>query len=445
MPLHEPLLAHRNADTAFAFDRGSIITAGQYLADVTALAARLPAAPLLNLCIDRYRFAVALGAALIAGRTVLLPPDRTPVTLDALRGDGALALLTDEAERHDGPDTIIAVTTGCDPASGFAIPRIAADHPAVVLFTSGTTGTPVGTGKTWGSLCRSARAEARALGLADQPRLSILGTVPAQHSYGLESTVLLALQMGFAFDASKPLFPADVRDALARLPRPRLLVTTPVHLRALCEDPVAPPPADLVLSATAPLDTALALRAETQFDAPLAEIYGCSEAGQIAARRTTENPAWRPMVDLRMTQDHEGTWIEGGHVPGRVLLADVIDLRADGTFLLQGRAADLVNIAGKRSSLSHLNHHLNAVPGVTDGVFVIPDDGHAGTVTRLAAIAVAPGVAADAILAALRERLDPVFLPRPLRLVDRLPRNPTGKLQRRQLLALLAGDEEPRR
>jgi acyl-coenzyme A synthetase/AMP-(fatty) acid ligase len=40
-------------------------------------------------------------------------------------------------------------------------------------------------------------------------------------------------------------------------------------------------------------------------------------------------------------------------------------------------------------------------------------------------------------MAALRDAMDPVFLPRPLRLVEALPRNETGKLPRGQLLALL--------
>ncbi len=51
---------------------------------------------------------------------------------------------------------------------------------------------------------------------------------------------------------------------------------------------------------------------------------------------------------------------------------------------------------------------------------------------------VAPGLDAGAILQALRERIDPVFLPRPLLLVDALPRNETGKLPQQRLRALVA-------
>ncbi len=75
-------------------------------------------------------------------------------------------------------------------------------------------------------------------------------------------------------------------------------------------------------------------------------------------------------------------------------------------FLLHGRTADLINIAGKRSSLGYLNHQLNAVPGVIDGAFFMPDDKEidGGGVTRLMAFVVAPGMKAATLLAALRER-----------------------------------------
>jgi hypothetical protein len=66
--------------------------------------------------------------------------------------------------------------------------------------------------------------------------------------------------------------------------------------------------------------------------------------------------------------------------------------------------------------------------------------------SRLAAIVVAPNVDAATILAALRERIDPAFLPRPLHLVDTLPRNALGKLPRAEILRLVQAapaDPEP--
>ena len=86
-----------------------------------------------------------------------------------------------------------------------------------------------------------------------------------------------------------------------------------------------------------------------------------------------------------------------------------------------------------------LNHQLNAVPGVVDGAFFMPDEPDAGgdKVTRLMAFVVAPGLSSAALLAGLRERIDTIFLPRPIVLLDLLPRNSTGKLPRESLQALL--------
>jgi acyl-coenzyme A synthetase/AMP-(fatty) acid ligase len=58
-------------------------------------------------------------------------------------------------------------------------------------------------------------------------------------------------------------------------------------------------------------------------------------------------------------------------------------------------------------------------------------------VRRIAALVVAPTLDESGLLAALRQAMDPVFLPRRLRFVARLPRNETGKVPREQLLALL--------
>ena len=130
-------------------------------------------------------------------------------------------------------------------------------------------------------------AEARSLcTLLDWPTivgLNIVATVPAQHSYGFESSVLLALLGGAAFDAGRPFYPSDIAEALARQPRPRALVTTPVHLKALLLSGTALPPVDLVLSATAPLSPQLAQQAESRLAGRVIEIYGCTEAGQVAA------------------------------------------------------------------------------------------------------------------------------------------------------------------
>ena len=91
-----------------------------------------------------------------------------------------------------------------------------------------------------------------------------------------------------------------------------------------------------------------------------------------------------------------------------------------------------MNIAGKRTSLASLNYHLNSITGVRDGVFVMPEQ-EDGAVTRLVAFVVAPGLARETVMNALRQSIDVAFLPRPLVFVEALPRNDTGKLPRQAL------------
>ena len=118
--------------------------------------------------------------------------------------------------------------------------------------------------------------------------------------------------------------------------------------------------------------------------------------------------------------------------------SDLVELHGTDRFSLRGRRADLLEVAGKRASLGELTRQLLAIPGVEDGVVVQLDEEGAGGVRRIAAVAVAPTLGERAILDALRRVVDPVFLPRRLRLVPALPRNETGKLPRSALLQLLA-------
>jgi acyl-coenzyme A synthetase/AMP-(fatty) acid ligase len=207
-------------------------------------------------------------------------------------------------------------------------------------------------------------------------------------------------------------------------------------LRTLLSEAVELPGVEFVLSATAHLAPQLASEAEARFAAPLYEIYGCTEAGMVASRRTTQGEAWNLLNGVGLQQDAQGNRVLGGHVEIEAPLSDVIERNADGTFILHGRTADLVNIAGKRTSLASLNHHLNAIPGVLDGVFFMPDDSD-GEMKRPLAFVVAPGQRSENILGALRHSVDAVFLPRPLYFVDALPRNTTGKITREALVQLM--------
>jgi acyl-coenzyme A synthetase/AMP-(fatty) acid ligase len=439
-----PLIAGDTLEAPLAWRDGQPVTRRQYLADVHALAARLPdAGTMLNVTADRYRFAVGLGAAMLRGQTNLMPPNHTSDTVARL---GVLFPgtygLTDVAD--PGLDLPLVHHAGGHAAAALTATPSAEDTPlvpdamlAAQVLTSGSTGAPVPHAKHWGLLTRNTRAGAqrlaREMGLASLAGVTLVATVPPQHMYGFESTVLVALLGGAAFDAERPFYPADIVRALARAPRPRVLVTTPFHLKMLLDSGIALPAIDLTLCATAPLSPQLAARAEAALAAPLMEIYGCTEAGQVASRRPTAGAEWHTYDGLQLSGDGAETVVQGGHVPQPTVLADVIEVIDATRFRLLGRSNDLINIAGKRSSLGHLNYHLNMIAGVHDGAFWLPPDDASGGVVRLVAFVVADEPPArplhDHVVQALRERVDAAFLPRRVIAVAALPReSTTGKL-----------------
>jgi acyl-coenzyme A synthetase/AMP-(fatty) acid ligase len=291
--------------------------------------------------------------------------------------------------------------------------------------------------KTWGSFVASNAGNASMLGLAIGDAFHVVATVPPQHMYGMEMSVLMPLLSEVSVHAARPFFPADVATALASLPEPRVLVTTPVHLRALIESGVALPPLAAFVSATAPMPVELAMSAEARFGAPLHEVFGSTETCVFASRRTAIDDDWKLYEGVVLHPQPDGTLVDAPQLAEPIALADIVSMHDEGRrFRLCGRNTDLLEIAGKRASLGDLNRRLLAIDGVRDGVLFQLDADPAG-IRRIAGLVVAPGLTVDAVLSALRHAMDPVFLPRPLRLVDALPRNETGKLPRTQLIELL--------
>ena len=434
-----------------AYRAGAPVRVPQFLSEVRRVAAALGSAShVLNACADRYHFTVGFAASLLSGKVSLLPSTHTPEVMRQLRLFAPdVICLSDEADCTIALPRVTYPRADAraddDPLPGAAagaVPAIDAAQLAAWVFTSGSTGTPLPYRKTFGPLIDCVRVEAERLNLSGGAPCAIVATVPPQHMYGFETSVLLPMANGHALCAERPFYPADIAAALEAVPRPRLLVSTPVHLRALLASRIALPQVDLIVSATAPLTQQLAAEAEARFDTQLLEIYGSTETGEIAARRPTHTAEWRLWPGVRLSLEGENSWAQGGHIEQRSRLYDVLEVTGGGRFLLHGRVTDLVNIAGKRSSLSFLNHQLNSIPGVLDGAFFHLEESHASHtgVARVGACVVAPELDAARVLEALRQRIDPVFLPRPLLLVPRLPRNSTGKLPQEALRSLAAAN-----
>ena len=157
----------------------------------------------------------------------------------------------------------------------------------------------------------------------------------------------------------------------------------------------------------------------------------------MATRRTVDGDLWRFYDGMTSYEENGVVYVKASHLPDPIALNDFIEVQSDLRFKLLGRHADLINIAGNRASLSDLTAKLNAIDGVRDGVFIMPDSQVGDYVSRVVALVVAPNLDRKEILSMLAEHVSPVFLPRPLYQVDSLPRNAMGKLSREALSRLL--------
>src|SRR5574337_449149 len=416
-----PLLGATDPTRTVVWRYGEPVGAQRFLAQAHALAATLPDAPAaVNLCEDRFAFLVAFCALALRGQINLLPCSRAPQAVDEVMATwpGCYALgeqALDPAPRGQRQLPPLDGPAARAPRLGW--PSIPAARVVAIGYTSGSTGKPSAHAKTWGNFHASNAGNLSMLRATLGERFEVVATVPPQHMYGLEMSVLLPLLANVGVHAGRPFFPADVAAALAGVP--------------------APPVAGM-LAATAPWPVELAQAAECRFGAPVLEVFGSTETCVFASRRPTRDDDWSLYDGASLHPQPDGTAVEAPQLDRPAILADIVSLSHHGRhFRLRGRHADLLEIAGKRASLGDLNRRLLAVPGVRDGVVFQLEGGDALGVHRIAALAVAPGLDEHVILEALRRAIDPLFLPRPLKLVDALPRNETGKLPRAALLERL--------
>ena len=438
-PLSSIAVGH--ARRAVVFDEHGDVPLDRFLAQVRGVAATLPAAAhAINLCEDRYRFLVAFCAVAMRGQTNLLPPSRAPAAVDEAMAQHPDSYCIGDGDLAPAPARYLRLPDALPERIGDT-PLLDDDALVAIGYTSGSTGRPHANPKSWGSFRRSTAQNLEALSdLWPEGDAHLVATVPPQHMYGMEMSVLLPLLGPVAVHAARPFFPEDVARALAHARGPRILVTTPVHLRALLVSDCVLPPLRAIVSATAPLSAELARQAEARFGCEVREVFGSTETCVIARRRTACETAWTPLPGVRVAPQPDGTAVHAPHLAAPVVLADLVEVEADGRFVLRGRNADLLEIAGKRASLGDMTRKLLAIPGVEDGIVFQLDSTGEGGVRRIAALAVAPSLDEASILAALRRKIDPVFLPRPLRCVATLPRNETGKLPCELLAALLQGN-----
>jgi acyl-coenzyme A synthetase/AMP-(fatty) acid ligase len=165
------------------------------MAEATALAGQLPRHTyVMNLHGDRYRYLRAFCAAVIAGQCTLMPPNRQAHTLAQL------------AEIY--PDSYVIGEDGDEPqipyVSDADIPTVDPEQLCAIAFTSGSTGTPKPNDKYWRTLEEGAKGNARLLLGENVDALNMVATVPPQHMWGMETTIILPLFAPVAISDKTP-------------------------------------------------------------------------------------------------------------------------------------------------------------------------------------------------------------------------------------------------
>ena len=435
MKNYMPLLLNSSESTMVAFYEGRIIFRNEFIEHVNQACKTFPQHKYsINLCDDRYHFLVVFSACVLLKQVSLFPSSRAEKELERLR-----TLYPDNYLVEDSSIQKICrekVSLQLFTNSNFKIQR---DQVVSIIFTSGSTGIPKRNVKTWGQLLVSAERVKQRFNFNEEKQHSIVATVPPQHMYGFETTIIYPLILGVAIHASCPFYPLDIQKALLEMPAPCVLVTTPLHLKACNSNEKQWPKIDFVISATAIMPKDVANNAEKILNTRVFEIYGCSETGAIATRQMTVNARWQLLNDYVVETINEKTVLYVLGTEKKIVIPDILETYDDSYFKLVGRDSDLVNIGGKRGSLSNLTNILKSIDGVNDAIYFLPDEVK-GMGNRLAALVIALDCDKKKLRHELKKSVDSVFLPRPLIFVDSLPYNALGKLPLARLIAVLNED-----
>ncbi len=371
------------------------------------------------LCFDNsYHFTAALLALWHAGKTPVIP------------GHCRAAQLEEMADQLDGviSDMPLAVSLPqlrWDGALALGeLPAIAEDV-ALVLFTSGSTGTPRRVLKSLRALDLEAQWLAD-LWAARLQQCHVIASVSHQHLYGLTFRIVLPMALSLPLAAQQIFYGEQLADQ--RRDRRYAFISSPAFLRRL--DPALDAPScALIVSAGGALPWADAQHAQRAFECAVDEIYGSTETGVVGWRcAQAENSPWRCFPQVRLVQQEAGWRVfsalletsEGWPLDDRIVQ------QPSGAFQLAGRQDRVVKIEDKRVSLSEIERRLLALPGVEDAaalaiqrhgrqaigvVLALPDTLDAATLIQRK----------KQWKIALQPWLEPVAMPRYWRVVSTIP------------------------
>jgi acyl-CoA synthetase (AMP-forming)/AMP-acid ligase II len=319
-------------------------------------------------------------------------------------------------------------------------------------MTSGSTLHPRGACFTEAALVEGVEhlREGMDLGSADR----ILVAIPLSHSYGFDNGVLSLARIGTPLVLQPDVFPAALLAAL-RGREATFFPAVPALVRALA-GMSWPRPLALrkVICASAPLAREDAEAFARASGIRVQQFLGATECGGISFERRPGDPAaegcvGQPLPGVRIELHAEGMRVHSKanrfavlprqDAPPWVETGDRACLTREGRLRLLGRAQFTANVGGFKVDLGALDAFLRALPGVAEAAAVPVDDAARGQ--RLVAYVEGREQTPERILELCRERLAPREVPSEVRVLESLPRNGRGKLDRETLAALA---REPR-
>ncbi len=388
-----------------------------------------------------------------SGRVVVLPNNLKAPTLQDLR----TSRFSDRPQKSVHPlldgrcfEEALRTRAQAPAHSPFSRSHIEEEAPVVICFTSGSTGTP----KAHEKNARQVLGEAQLLARLyfDDLEGPVSCSVPAYHLYGLLFSCLApffahlpllgAVGVSEGIDVSAP----PLRKLIAA-DHAQALVSVPAHLHALLgtekEQLVA---VRRVFSSAAPLPASLGTAIINLDRAPqLVEAWGSTETGGVATRVNNPGGPWVVLPGIEIEASDAGHLrLRSPFAPGGVeetyLTADRISVTAQG-FVHEGRDDGVLKVGGKRISLQDLESCALAHPQVIDVACAAEQArGIRNQRVVMAVASSAPHLNARDLLRHLACHFDEVVLPRKVRIVSQLPRTDTGKILRKDLLALFTMD-----
>ena len=410
-----------------------------------------------------------LNRALAQARPVITiaGPDFPPT------GSVRAATIDELTAEAGGPTHTSRPTHTSGPTHTSEVPSAEAsdDADAVVMFTSGSTGTPRGVVHTHGSLRYKIGQLTEAHGLTVQD--CALVPSPLAHVAGLLHGVMMPGAAGIKTVLMPRWDPARALDLIEResvtyMVGPPTLFTTLMDCSDF--DPARVSTLRMISCGGAGVTPSFCERARSLLQVTVKRSYGSTEAPTIATSRFDDPPDrmvgtdGRAFGESRLRVDEAGElWVTGpelargyldpadtdaAFVDGWFRTGDLATVE-DGWVTITGRLGDRIIRSGENISAAEVEQHLEAHPAVLQAAVVAEPDDRLGE--RVAAFVVAPdGFDLAACRAWFAQRGAARFItPERIEVLDALPVLASGKVDRMKLAASLttgpaAADAGPR-